>query len=172
MILGQTQTSVLYSIPDGAQGTRATLKMMAKIVRDYSTNLAIRNYANDLTMRCPNQDYSGEAECLFLFVRDKIRYLQDVNGVETLQTPDVTLHNQSGDCDDKSTLLASMLESIGHCARFIAVGFERANTFEHVFVETLVGRDWIALETTVNGAPMGWSCLDERNAVAYMRECI
>lgn len=172
MILGQAQHSTLYGIPDGAAGTRATLRLMARLVREYRTNLAIRNRANDLVMMCPNQDYRGEAEALFLFVRDRIRYLQDVNGVETLQTPDVTLFNQSGDCDDKSTLLATMLESIGHCARFIAVGFNTSNSFEHVYVETLIGRDWVALETTVDGAPMGYSCVDDQRAVAYMRETI
>jgi len=172
MILGQAQIATLYALPDGANGTRATLRFMAKIVRAYRTDIAIRSKANDLTMLCPNQDYAGEAECIYSFVHDQIRYLQDVNGVETIQTPDVTLYNQSGDCDDKSTLVATMLESIGHPCRFIAVGFDNPNEFQHVYTETLIGKKWICCETTVDNVEFGWCCLSERNAVAYMKECI
>ncbi len=51
---------------------------------------------------------------LHRFVRDNIRYIKDIRDVETVAYPDITLQQGQGDCDDKSVLLASLLESIGH----------------------------------------------------------
>ncbi len=100
----------------------------------------------------------AEIERLWRFVRDQIRYVRDVHGVETVQTPERTLQIGQGDCDDKATLLAAMLESIGHPARYVALAFQPSN-FSHVLVETKVGRGpratWIAMETT-ELKPFGW----------------
>lgn len=78
----------------------------------------------------------------------------DPVNVERIQTADKTLELAAGDCDDKSILLASMLEALGHPTRFMAIGFE-PNVFTHVYVETKIGNDWIPLETT-EPVPMGW----------------
>lgn len=164
--------STLYSIADGARGTRQTLRMMSRLAREFKCNPLIRNTARELVQGLPGQDYRGEAETLLRFVQTEIRYLQDINGVETVHAPDVILQYRAGDCDDSATLFAAMLESIGHPTRFIAVGFRAPNEFEHVFVETRIGSQWLAGETTIPGAALGWSCLDERAAAAYMRECV
>lgn len=89
------------------------------------------------------------------WVRDNITYRKDINGVETLSTPDKTLEYQIGDCDDQSVLVASLLESIGHPTRFVAVSFIPSN-FSHVLTETLIGNKWVAVETTEN-VPFGWT---------------
>jgi transglutaminase-like putative cysteine protease len=81
------------------------------------------------------------------FVRDKIRYTKDVVGVETIQSPDMTLKLRTGDCDDKSILIASLLLSIGHPCRFVVVGPEK-NVYSHVYVETKIGNKWLPVETT------------------------
>lgn len=172
MHLSAAAQSTLYGIEDGARGTRQTLRLMARIVREFKSHPLIRNTARELVQSLPGQDYRGEAETLLRFVQTDIRYLQDINGIETIHSPDVTLEYRSGDCDDSATLFASLLESIGHPTRFIAVGFNAPNQFEHVFVETRIGAQWLAGETTIPGAALGWSCLDERAAVAYMRECV
>ena len=65
-----------------------------------------------------------------------------------MQTPDKTLSDGSGDCDDKCVLLAALLQSIGHPVRFVAVGFRRGGPLSHVFVETPIGAYWICCETT------------------------
>ena len=105
---------------------------------------------------CTPGDYRGEVEECFIFVRDSIRYLQDTNGVERLEYPAILLKTRQGDCDDKATLLASMLESIGHPCRFVAVGYQQPNEFEHVYVETRVGANWIPCETTLD-VDLGWA---------------
>ena len=110
----------------------------------------------------------GEIKKLHKFVRDEIRYTKDINTVETVHTADRVLSQGYGDCDDKAVLLASMLEAIGHPARFVAVGFQ-PNHFSHVYVETLIGKKpgrWLALETT-EPVSIGWS---PRNVRARMEK--
>lgn len=147
-------TSSLSNIPDGSAGIRATLEVMRSLANQFKTNLDIRTLAVGLTSQFAQKDYVSEVKALQVFVRDKIRYVKDVKGVETLQTPLVTLKMRSGDCDDKCTLLASLLESIGHPARFVAVGFQN-DVYEHVLVETRVGRGWLPLECT-EPVEIGW----------------
>lgn len=147
-------TSRLAALPDGKAGTLATLKIMREITRNSKVSLPVRAIAVELTGRCSQKDWVCEVKALHSFVRDKIRYVRDVRDVETLQSPDATLHIGAGDCDDKSMLLASMLESINHPSRFVAIGF-KPDDFEHVFVETRIGNSWIALETT-EPVEIGW----------------
>jgi hypothetical protein len=115
----------------------------------------VRQTAVLLTQGLPQKDWGAEINALYSFVRDRIRYVRDIRNVETLHTADRVLANKQGDCDDKSVLLASLLESLGHKTRFVAVGFKAAD-FNHVYVEVYVNGKWLPLETTepVNA---GWS---------------
>ena len=146
-------SSRIANIPDGVAGVRATLELMAKLARAGKKQLPVRLAALQITQRLPQRGYSEEVAALHAFVRDRIRYVQDVRGVETLQDPVRTLQLRAGDCDDKSVLLAALLESIGHPARFVAVGF-RPGEWSHVYVETRAGLRgrrgrsiWLPLET-------------------------
>ena len=76
--------------------------------------------------------------------------------------PDVTVYIGQGDCDDKSLLVASLLLSIGHPSRFIAVGPE-SGVYDHVYVQTKIGNNWFGVETTEN-VIFGW----EPDYVSYL----
>lgn len=114
----------------------------------------VRQLAVSLTKGLIQKDWNSEVNTLYKFVRDRIRYVRDINGVETLHTPEKILENAAGDCDDKSVLLASLLESLGYKTRLVAVGF-RKNSFSHVYPEVLHNNSWVSLETTEPVA-MGW----------------
>lgn len=154
MHLTTPSTSTLALIPDGRAGVAATLKLMSGMVKEGKKTLAVRATAQRLTQFCAQKDFACEVRALHAWVRDHIRYLQDVTDVETVQTPAKTIESGAGDCDDKSTLLAALLESIGHPTRFMAIGFE-PDVFCHVYVETLIGTRWIPLETT-EAVVAGW----------------
>ena len=128
---------------------------MRRFVNEYKTNVIIRETALKIVERLPQKDFKGEINALFYFVQNRIRYVRDVNGVETVQSPLKTLEYSQGDCDDKSVLLATMLESLGHPTRFHAMGF-RPRHISHVLLEVKLKNKWIALDTTEpNG--IGWS---------------
>ena len=144
---GQTSHE-LYVIPGGDAGTRATLYIMRDLTKEYRKQPAIRDLAKKLTIRCDGKNFGCELEQLHKWVRDAIKYHRDIHDVETVQTPDKTIADRSGDCDDKCVLLASLLQSIGHPVRFVAVAFRQGAPFSHVFVESPVGGYWRACETT------------------------
>lgn len=136
-----------YRISEGVEGVRETLALMRSIVRKAKGDPAVVATARSLTRMVPQKNWRGEVEALFRFVRDRIRYVMDPNDVEYLSTPSRLIEMGAGDCDDKATLLASLLESIGHPSRFVAVGFE-PGALTHVYVEARIGPDWVPLETT------------------------
>lgn|SRR5574343_1453504 len=142
-----------FKIADGEAGIRQTLKVMGNLVKKYRRNPVIYNLARTLTANVPQKSWIGEVYSLFYFVRDEIRYVKDPVGIESVQMPTITLQIGSGDCDDKVTLLCSLLESIGHPTRFVAVMVKGSNRYSHVYCQTKVGKRWISLETTENWEP-------------------
>ena len=146
----------LYTLPEGAAGTRATLRLMSRLVKAARIEPTIRSTASDLVMGNLPGDYRGEAESCFLFVRDSIRYLQDTADMQVVNNPLVTLSQRSGNCVQKSVLLSSLLESIGHPCRFVALGYSKPGDFEHVFTETRIGQQWVAADPTMS-VSLGWA---------------
>jgi len=155
MLYPEPRPTVFGMVPSGPDGTRAVLREMIALVRQYKKDPGVRQVAAELVRSLPQYDRAGEVRALHAFVRDAVRYTNDIRGVETLQTPKATLEMGVGDCDDKSTLLAALLESIGRPTRFVAVAFS-PGAFSHVYVETLLGRRWVPLET-IKPVPAGWS---------------
>lgn len=73
--------------------------------RDISVRLA--------TSACKTSSKVCYAKALYVFVRNRITYINDPARREYVQLPQKTLLQEAGDCEDKSLALAAMLESIG-----------------------------------------------------------
>lgn len=114
-------------------------------VRNLAVKLTSNGFWNGRGLK--QKDFGGEAKRLNDYVRDEIRYVGDINGVEVVMTPETILEVGAGDCDDKATLLAALLLSIGHQPRFVAVSLD-GREFCHVWVQDLIERRWVDLETT------------------------
>jgi transglutaminase-like putative cysteine protease len=138
----------------GPAGVAQTLDLMRELVKAGKRSQIIRELAVKLTEGLPQKDWFGEISRIHDFVKHHIRYVKDIRGVETLQLPEVTLEIGAGDCDDKSVLAASLLESIGHPTRFVAMGF-LPNHYSHVTVQTRIGKNWRTVETT-EPVGLGW----------------
>lgn len=147
--------TLLSGLPEGVAGAKATLKAMADIAKRYKTDGGMRTLALSITRQLPEHDDRAEITALQHFVRDRIRYVRDVEGVETLQTPPYTLQMGAGDCDDKSILLATLLMAVGYKPQFLAVGIN-GGFFSHVLAAVRLGTRVIPLETIVPGAEPGW----------------
>ncbi len=147
----------LSQIPGGLAGVSTTLRIMRDMIKVGKANYAVRATGLGLVDQLQPDDWAGEARACFQYVRDQIRYVGDIDDIETLQPPDVTMEIGQGDCDDKCILLCSLLLTIGHgpkCVRLFACGFA-PDAFSHVFVETKIGNRWFACETT-KPVPFGW----------------
>ena len=144
----------IVQIADGVAGVDQTLRTMRELVNQCKTHMTVRQAATNVAFLQPEKDENAEVEAVFNFVRDHIRYMKDVHGVETLMAPPSVLETRLGDCDDQSTLLACMLESIGYPTRFVVAGYN-GNGFEHVYVQAWAGGRWISMDPT-EPHPMGW----------------
>lgn len=155
--------TTLQAIPDGPEGILQTLKIMRSYVRQFKIDIRIRELAQSITKNLPDKDWGGEINAIHAYIKNHIRYVRDITGVETIATPTVTLDTGSGDCDDQAVLISSLLESIGHPTRFIAIG-TIPNVYQHVYAETKLGNRWVSVETT-EGVNVGWQ---PRNVKARM----
>jgi transglutaminase-like putative cysteine protease len=147
-------SSQLLALPDGDAGTRATLEIMARLVRQYRKDLAMRELALSIVRDVSGwKDFFGMAAALCLWVHGHIQYVRDIRDVETVQTPDKTLALGQGDCDDQSTLLATLLEAVGFPTHFVAIKTEVGAQFVHVLCEADIDGNWTPLETTEKWRP-------------------
>lgn len=147
---------ILVAIPEGRAGIAATLDFMVELTKQFRHDITVRTMAERIVARVPGKNYYGEAEAIQNWVRDNIRYTQDVYDVETVKPPLATAFSHSGDCDDMALLAGTLLQSIGHPVRYVAVGTETPGVFEHVYVETKIGPRWIGVETTED-VSLGWT---------------
>lgn len=161
-------TARCFPIGYGAKSIKKTTKMMADLVREYENDPNLIARARSIVQLCQPKDYPCEVRALFDFVSYQIRYVNDVVDKETLTTPDVTLAMRSGDCDDKSVLLAVLLRAIGYRVKFIVTGYTAPDVYEHVFVQAEVNGEPWDLDTTER-MPMGWSPADP---IAYYEQPI
>lgn len=146
----------LTEIPDGRAGIAATLDYMVDLTKQYRTNITVRTIAENIVQRIQGKDWYGEAAAVQEWVRDNIRYTMDVENVEMVKNPVLTLFTHAGDCDDMSLLAGTLLNTLGHPVRYVAVGTQEADVLEHVYVETKIGTRWIGVETTED-VELGWT---------------
>ena len=145
----QKTTATLRAIPSGTAGTRATLDIMRQLVRRYKKSMPIRQLAFSIIDRVRgHKNFAAQVRAIHEYMVNNIQYVKDVNGVETLATPLKTLEFRKGDCDDQAVLIATLLESIGHPTRFVAIKMKPLGPFVHVYAETKIGKYWVPLETT------------------------
>lgn len=129
--------------------------MMRLLIRKAKVNPDIRSLAAEIVRSVTPKDFVAEIEAVYRYVIENCRYTRDVNDVETLQPADYTARQGYGDCDDISVYIASLLESIGHPTRNVAVGF-KFREYNHVYIETKVGMKWIAVDASETRG-VGWA---------------
>jgi tetratricopeptide (TPR) repeat protein len=102
-------------------------------------------------------------EALYDYVAPNFRYISLSFGVGRFQphaAADV-LHNEYGDCKDKHTLLASLLEASGYHASSVLINSGRKldpdvpspSQFDHVFTMLPLGKEEVWMDSTTEVAP-------------------
>lgn len=150
--------ATLKGLPPGREGMIQTLREMRQLALSAvkSPTQTVRSIALEIIRPFPRQ-WRNQAAALQRWVQSSIQYVRDPDGVELVATPEKTIEQRQGDCDDQSTLLAALLKSVGHPARFMAIGM-KGNPFSHVLVQTKIGpteNDWATAETIIP-KPFGW----------------
>lgn len=152
-------TGTRATIADGYPGIVQTLRQMRALVNQYRVDPLIRQCAIGLIFLTPEKNQLSEVDAIFSSVRDSIRYVRDIVDVETLATPIITLASQAGDCDDQVVLLSTLVESVGYPTRFVIAGYHDPAIFEHVYLQILIGNEWVNADPTEH-YPLGWFAPD------------
>lgn len=111
------------------------------MVDQYRETYLIRARARDIAFRqrgCPPKDQVSQALAIAGWVQDSITYVAEMP--ETFQTPTTTVSEGYGDCDDFTTLIASMCESIGIVTELVGLewGTGAARYYRHIFPRAVI----------------------------------
>lgn len=125
---------------------------MSTIARQGSQTQIVRLNAVNAVRYCKSKDHVAEAAAIFNFVRANVRYVKDIDGIETLHTPPALLELRAGDCDDQAILTAALWLSIGIKAAFCAL--DQGKGFCHVWPVALIAKKAYHCDPT-EGRPFG-----------------
>ena len=110
-----------------------------------------------VTLSCEKTHKVCNAKAIFYFIQKNFNYLNDPLAFEYYKTPQESLKSDSGDCDDSSILLSSLLQSVGLQTRFVFVP-------GHVYVQVKLkeaisaykdDENWINLDATCSNCEFG-----------------
>lgn len=135
---------------------RQTLALMRQMIDRAKRDPAIISAAHSIVVLTPEHDAAGELAAVYQWVRDRVRYVRDVAGVETLSYPGLVMRRQSGDCDDQTALLCALFEAIGYPTRLVMAQYD-STTYEHVYCQVWDGRQWVDCEPIERSARLGQS---------------
>jgi hypothetical protein len=146
----------LYRAPlmGGDPGVAQTIDQMRNLVDEALRDPSILRQAKDIVSNVPAFDDYSEAQALYNWVRQNIRFTKDPVNKETLYPPSELLQIRSGDCDDISMLLATLLMAIGYPARLMTVA-ANGDDFSHVYVEGQINGQWIPLDPARSDSQFG-----------------
>lgn len=127
--------SIQYiKISDGDLGIAQTIKAINDLVNKYSVDWEIISLARNITHEVEARDKLGDADALFYWVKQNIKYVNDPIEAELLQNPKVTLQEKAGDCDDLVILLGSFNKAIGNDIAFVTISLPGEKDFCHIYI--------------------------------------
>jgi hypothetical protein len=93
-------------------------------------------------------DFRREFKAVFDWAKRNIRFTRDPTGKEGLHSADTILDWRIGDCDDFSILVCSLLGTIGHRCRLVAISShpEDPTQFSHIYPEVQLDGRWITVD--------------------------
>jgi len=169
MFLGQNLAKVHNrQLRAGWLGNLDTVEIMRRVAQERKSHPLVRELALSILHhhKVPSHDYVKEALAIGRYVKDKVRYVRDISGMEQLHDP-VTMIEQlqrgvaQGDCDDMSLLIATLLLSIGHKPLYRMVRYKsQSGPFQHIYV-VVYDSDYgqnkkrVALDAILKRKPMG-----------------
>lgn len=107
------------------------LRFLRRIISKYRELPLIRDLAVSIIRKaaCPQRDKKCQAIAIATWVKDNIYYVHELP--ERFAYPDEVLRAKAGDCDDFSTLIGALVESIGIPSMLVTmkIGFKWAHIF-------------------------------------------
>lgn len=158
------------SIGSGEAANYRTIEIMKDIARKRSRSPIVRQLALKILLAydVPSNYYINEAIAIADYVKQKVRYVRDIDAVETLHDPltiidQIKRNEAQADCDDMALLIATLLLSIGHQPSFKIVKYKKDSpSFNHIYVVVYeknpydTKRTRIALDAIIKDRSIGY----------------
>jgi hypothetical protein len=139
-----------FPLPAGTKAIRFTVQKMVDLIRAGIKSPLVRQKAVQVLKAAgaPSYNHRAEVAALFSFVRRNFHYVKDPTLVELIHTPEKLLEVRSGDCDDFTVIIASLLGAVGYETR-VAIAGPGPGIWSHTFPEVWLDGRWVALDATV-----------------------
>ena len=142
--------TIRQPIPNTIAGINFEVHRMKKYVDYYSGDGDVVRIARRVVDKCRDKDALCETRKIYKALIKNIRFVRDPTRKEAIQSPRAMLAEikecgvTSGDCDEMSTLLATMLSAIGHEPRFRFGA--RGLGWQHVWVQDRIAGRLVDLD--------------------------
>lgn len=149
-------------------GIDGVLQAATDLVTKYTGDERIRSQALKITRSVRRHAETGQpdlrnvdaiADVIYKWMVRNINYVRDPWDVERIQSPDVTLRQRTGDCDDHAILSAALLQSLGIQTGFRIVS-RSGRDYDHIYTVYRSPGGWKSFDTTILKYP-GYT-FDER----------
>jgi predicted transglutaminase-like cysteine proteinase len=118
----------------------------------------------------PERAYWQEVKAVYSFIRANVRYVRDIDGIDTFQTARRTLEMRSGDCDDYAITLGALLMAVGFPVRTKTIQTKGSRDFNHIYLQVGLPPTkptrWKTLDASTPN-PAGWEA--PRSMIAKAR---
>lgn len=142
-------------------GLDGVLEKMKELVAQGKGDPEVRAKAVEITKNIPvdprtglpnRRDYGQIANAVYNWMKKKIAYVNDPDGIEWLQTGKKTMELGFGDCDDQSILAGALLGSIGVPTRFkvVKANPESPQSYSHVYMQYHDKTGWKGFDPTLH----------------------
>ncbi|MEL7832795.1 transglutaminase-like domain-containing protein [Fodinibius sp. Rm-B-1B1-1] len=142
-------------------GIEGVLELASQLVTKYTGREDIRGLALKITRKVPRNINTGLpdlrnvdqiAGAIYKWITKNINYVRDPWNIERIQSPDVTIRQKAGDCDDHAILSAALLQSLGIQTGFRIVS-RTGRTYDHIYTVFRSPEGWKSFDTTVAKYP-------------------
>ena len=87
----------------------------------------------DLSHKLQGNSCRETFQNIWNYIRRNVNYKNDEPGKEQLRTPQRTLSDRLGDCDDMSILISSILTNLGFEHELWVTAYKQANQWQHIY---------------------------------------
>ena len=141
-------TSRTIPLQAGHRGTAQTIAAMRPLIDQGIKDQNINRFAIQLVWNTPEFSEIPKAQAIFNWMQQNLRFITDMQGKETLRTPQETLAVRAGDCDCFTILAVTLCGTIGLPGRAVTISTDPSdpNSYSHVYPEVFADGQWIAMD--------------------------
>jgi len=127
-----------------------TVGIIRSFILEGSQNPNLRLLVSRILKNCKSKNFPCYVEKIVEFVRSNVKYVDDPQRMEVLQSPERTLHLGMGDCDDFTILTGALLRTAGFPVRIVLGDVNGDGKYEHVYLKVMLpNKTWLTVDPTV-----------------------